>query len=430
MALLISSSARSKPSMLKDYLLDDFGSCSSGGFHSFPRRQCCVAVRNLIEVELRGRRSSSGISCAIRKASTAIVSAMKLLRFKSPAAKKSLLPRSFSRGIGKRRLLKKRISADDRSRDYEIERWISSGKASPVENHQPLDLTTTESTTVTITSASSSSNGDSWSESDSEFTLTCSNFHENGVVRGKRSSSADSKRCRVSLTVADESIEPPTTKNNWSEEEKENFSPVSILNFPEDNEEAGSCSPFTHRLNHLEGTREKLMQKLRRFECLSRIDPTNIESRLYSDDNSPLISLHSSPSPQHIALRKDDEAERLLKLMKAKVDVFEANNYITDGLLVDFFLDGLVKGKERRRDLVEEMLMEEAGDWLTGKCHDQVAVGWKVKEKRKVYAKDLEEDNIWRSNDVDKEEIVVEVEAKVFGSLVDELVEELILYVV
>ncbi|GLT54969.1 hypothetical protein SLA2020_281270 [Shorea laevis] len=44
--------------MLKDYLRDDFlSSCSSNGFKSFPRRQCCTTVRFLLELDLKARGS-------------------------------------------------------------------------------------------------------------------------------------------------------------------------------------------------------------------------------------------------------------------------------------------------------------------------------------------------------------------------------------
>ncbi|KAG6437592.1 hypothetical protein SASPL_102511 [Salvia splendens] len=33
------------PLLLKDHLLEDMSSCSSNGFKSFPRRQCCTALR-------------------------------------------------------------------------------------------------------------------------------------------------------------------------------------------------------------------------------------------------------------------------------------------------------------------------------------------------------------------------------------------------
>nr|GFA40299.1 hypothetical protein [Tanacetum cinerariifolium] len=41
-----------KSGLLKDYLLDDLSSCSSNGFRSYPRRQCCTKVRYLIEIDL------------------------------------------------------------------------------------------------------------------------------------------------------------------------------------------------------------------------------------------------------------------------------------------------------------------------------------------------------------------------------------------
>lgn len=80
-----------KSVLLKDYLLDDLSSCSSNGFRSYPRRQCCTKVRYLIEIDLTKHtklhptrkkhilknKSKSKSRSVLRKASTAIVSVFK-----------------------------------------------------------------------------------------------------------------------------------------------------------------------------------------------------------------------------------------------------------------------------------------------------------------------------------------------------------------
>jgi hypothetical protein len=126
-----------KPLMLKDYLRDDIlSSCSSNGFKSFPRRQCCTTVRFLLELDLKARGSpilpttgtkqhrflrrtrsravASTTISALQRASQAVINAVKKqLPFhdfvKSPStsarngALKGLLPRSLSRKLFSRK---------------------------------------------------------------------------------------------------------------------------------------------------------------------------------------------------------------------------------------------------------------------------------------------------------------------------------------
>lgn len=82
-----------KSVLLKDYLLDDLSSCSSNGFRSYPRRQCCTKVRYLIEIDLnkhiklhpsqkkllknRSKRKHKPKSSVLHKASNAVVNVFK-----------------------------------------------------------------------------------------------------------------------------------------------------------------------------------------------------------------------------------------------------------------------------------------------------------------------------------------------------------------
>lgn len=176
-----------KPLMLKDYLLDDLSSCSSNGFKSFPRRQCCTTVRFLLEIdiaknahlykkkELLKSRSTSA-SSAFQRASSAVIHAVKQLPFASGnSPSKQILPRSFSRKFLKRSFWK-------RTHHKEIKRLKSFGE----KKSKPSDCSpviTTKSTITTVSTSSSSTNdcysnskSDSWS--DKEFTssdyLQCS----------------------------------------------------------------------------------------------------------------------------------------------------------------------------------------------------------------------------------------------------------------
>ncbi|CAA3005593.1 Hypothetical predicted protein [Olea europaea subsp. europaea] len=128
-----------KPFLLKDYLLDDFSSCSSNGFKSFPRRQCCTTVRFLIDIDKKNippphllkTPSKSASSTSLNSAFQCVINAVKHLPFAPSAAaksltaapqkkhKKSILPRSLSKKILKRSFWKRTSS------HREIEGWKS-----------------------------------------------------------------------------------------------------------------------------------------------------------------------------------------------------------------------------------------------------------------------------------------------------------------
>lgn len=130
-----------KAVLLKDYLLDDFSSCSSNGFKSFPRRQCCTSMRFLIQAELKKKQNilppqnnkylnfspkkppkSSALS-----AFQSVITAVKRLPFTASVSssekkksKKSFLARNFSRKILKKSFWKRKSNSNK-----EIPRWIS-----------------------------------------------------------------------------------------------------------------------------------------------------------------------------------------------------------------------------------------------------------------------------------------------------------------
>lgn len=99
--------------LLKDYLRDDLSSCSSNGFKSLPRQQCCTTVGFKLQNKRKNtlpRRPTSSSTCssskisALNRASGALINAVKSLPLsqKSDKAKKAatgFLSRSFSRKL-------------------------------------------------------------------------------------------------------------------------------------------------------------------------------------------------------------------------------------------------------------------------------------------------------------------------------------------
>jgi len=119
------SKKRLKPLILRDFLLDDLSSCSSNGFKSFPR---------LLNPEIQrsgmfhhNHRITCGLafSHVVHKASTALLTAVKLLPFPSSVKsqsrktdnKKGLFSRSFWKNLSRRDELN--VDGENERRTYD-----------------------------------------------------------------------------------------------------------------------------------------------------------------------------------------------------------------------------------------------------------------------------------------------------------------------
>lgn len=219
MALLVpySDPKLRKPNLLKDFLLDDFSSCSSNGFRSYPRRQCCTTtVRFLLDLDLAKKnhkiqqipptqKSSSPPKTMLQRASTAVYKAVKKLPFTSSVKpRRAILPRSISRKLFKRSFWKK----SDRK---EIVRWNTFHTV--VENKsEPPDNSLDKSSTVITNSKSKKSYSRStvsWTESEFTSSSSCWSGNSGGTVNsaenevGKNSGQVVKMSNRVGVIVGE-----------------------------------------------------------------------------------------------------------------------------------------------------------------------------------------------------------------------------------
>lgn len=251
MALTAKHLRRPSNMLLKDYLIrDDLSSCSSSGFKSVPRRQCCTTVRfDLLEKDLQAKRnrllrSSSVIShrsscsfkvasstiSALHKASRAVINAVKLLPFLSisPMPSSSSSSSSYRKNNNSmKRLLSQSLSSKMLSRSFwrkaieeeedesENPRW-KSFREFLEQKDKPLDQQTQSSSMISVTLGSSCtsgssgrSNGNSWGSS-SEFTweilrstTTSDNTSDVGVVSSGENSTVQ-KTSTATMTSSSE----------------------------------------------------------------------------------------------------------------------------------------------------------------------------------------------------------------------------------
>ncbi|XP_062074194.1 uncharacterized protein LOC133778321 isoform X2 [Humulus lupulus] len=480
-----------KPLMLKDYLLDDLSSCSSNGFKSLPRRQCCSTVRFLLEIDLkqnhqhrrphirkdkpnfvkakrlfRSSRSGRFTISVLQRASDAVINAVKQLPFPSVVtsvqnrARKGLLPRSLSRKLLNNRFWGRATDKDNASNDKvedhhheeiirdNINRWRLYPQLPDNDHHKPSNQNTT---TKTIVSSSSSGNSksNSWCESEfttttttsssrqSETTPTITSAHENDVVglAGSENDVSQKVKKKVDhITVGEEGTTElgPTTATcshqhakEWpNEEEKEQFSPVSVLDCPfEDDDQDETNSPFNSRLARLEGTKQKLLQKIRRFENLTQLEPVDLEKRIIA-----MSDIKNDNDRYQIKTSSDDEIEdqkaRELVTKVTKNINTAASSSATNKLLFDFFRERVAEERGSRKGFAEAV--KSAEDWTVGAPTREVLLRWEVNEGRKAYIKEMEKGGRWRNLDEEKGEIDLELEALVWDSLIEEILLDLL----
>ncbi|KAL8543787.1 hypothetical protein ACS0TY_004370 [Phlomoides rotata] len=408
-----------KPLQLRDYLLDDMSSCSSNGFKSFPRRsQCCTTVRFLHEFDRKIKHDQKIYLMSFNgpppkpalSALQTVIAAVRRIQFtakKSPEKKISFLPRSFSKKIFLKTFWKRK------SERKEIARWKSFDQLLK-EDAEPSDrsITTTDSKSKRwsgsdFTASTDSSdcpsmvNLDLPEESNDEaVTMPMEVVSVNGVGVPDGDVSTDSTTC------SNQSADDTNSKKQWSSEEKEQFSPVSVLDCPFDDEDEVS-SPFQHRLDRMEGTKKKLLKKIQMFECLAKLEPVNLNTRFALEPDS------DAEEEQEEEEEEEEKALALLRKTKASMPPY-ALKLKADKLLLDFF-------KERIVSEIHEGLIEEAEDWIYGrKTRGSSFIEWGVQKFRESFVRDMEKGGEWKALDQETEEVVIELENEVFAALLNE----------
>ncbi|KAL3818118.1 hypothetical protein ACJIZ3_004023 [Penstemon smallii] len=463
-----------KSLLLKDYLLDDFSSCSSNGFKSFPRRQCCTTVRFLLEIDLKKNKQKKYLNFNKKNPPTivknksksplsafqSVITAVKRLPFaavSSPEKKKfknSFLPRSFSKKLLESGFWKRK------SNRKEIQRWKSFDELLKEDSSQPLDRFNNSMT--------SESKSNSWSGSDftvstdesssgnssSEVNLNLPEGRNDDVEVSRKEvvssktvvvTNGDVLRNSTTSTSSDGSSSTNSSTNTkqkeWSNEEKEQFSPVSVLDCPFDDEDEISSSPFQHRLARMEGTKKKLMKKIQRFECLANeLEPVNLSKRFVlqpqtdSDNESNGSPLPLSIDDKFISDMEEEEEEEmafeLLRQMKNTLPSYGLK-LNAENLLLDFFREKIVERKVASPKQwpggcsFDEEAIDEAEEWINGRKRSELLLGWEVQKNRQVYIKEMEKGKLeWKTLDQENEEVALELETEVFATLLDEVLLE------
>ncbi|KAG5251499.1 myb protein [Salix suchowensis] len=456
-------SVERRPKMLKEFLNDDSKSCSSSGFKPFSGKPCDSTMKTLVEVDFYNPRNTAkpGNNIASYKllksrskaaASTtvsafqAMMNAVKNLHsiaVKSP----SLFPRSLSRRLSKKKCQNEESEVKITVTVKDIMRWRSF-RDIVEEKAPPSDLPPSPhhcTTTTTRSTSTTPRSGSSWCDSDftSEY-LPCWNGNSDESVENEAEAEAEAGK-KFSPCVGEDSLELTTeTKRNTKvgpkeDEEEQQHSPASVIEFQFEEDEE-SRSSFHQCLATLDRTREKIMEKIRRFENLANLDPVNLDKWMSMDEN---ISSGEDDGDEEYRddlegiretnMIKDDEEEDINKveekawklLNQAKETGVECCNDVNLDLLLNFFRDELATGTyETRKNGIDLELLTKAKAWIKGE--DSLWVGWEMESKREDYVREMDREGRWKKFEEDQQELGLEIENGVLRLLVDDLLLDLI----
>ncbi|XP_010919215.1 uncharacterized protein [Elaeis guineensis] len=445
-----------KPLMLKEYLeLDsDLESCSGSGCAL--RRGDSTTMRFLLESELRcdkGRLVRARSKGTLTRLS-AVINALRLLPFgASSSGCRSSHERFLARSLSKRlkgRFWKKRGKEEEndsrvRVKDIVRLRPFEEGEekksfefASPVVSSRSsrweTETDTSGSEFLLLSIGSSDCLGEIDAAGDGDVTSNdknCSPPRQSPT--GKMFVGGDS----VSVETATGHREPESERMacpGCQSVETEQLSPVSVMDFPyEDEEEPSSPSlSFQQSLANIERTKLQLLQKIRRFESLAELEPMDLVDRLSSFDDQLESSDHVASDDGKDAHRDTVETRAwdLLWDLEARAQLGPLG--CIEKLLVDFFVERLSSSDSADQDRPSrcrkhvgitsgacepEEILKAAGKWIDG------ASSRKVEEfPGEAEIKEMEVNGRWRCFDEEEEEVAVDLVDVILGSLVRELV--------
>ncbi|XP_010523056.1 PREDICTED: uncharacterized protein LOC104801463 isoform X2 [Tarenaya hassleriana] len=424
--------------LLKDCLLEDSNSCSSNGFKSFPRQPL------LQPFPIKPKKEES--KAIHRKTLQAVINAIKSLRFTAVKSAPSILPRSLSRRLSKKNGSNKVNQADIAVRVKDIVRWRSSRDlhqdVSPPSDFEPSTVNTT--TTGSTTSGTPCS---SWCDSD--FTLEylpswggkLEDLGEKDVGKenceiGKEDLQCvgeDSSTETTAAIVADTNTQVGPEEDLQCDGDTDHNSPVSVLEVEYEEDDGGASDASL-------GTKQKLMQTIKRFETLAKITPFNLDEWESIDEDScngraeedisyngdTCNSLDSGTEDEEEAGEVEEKAHQLWSQVKEGCAIWIHE----ERLIMDFFRDEVMKRLCLHHETYgdrefENQLVGKAKEWMRGERLTEIEHG-SIEQRRKACLREIERGD-WNGKQVKEEgeEVAVGIEDGLLDLLIDEMLTEL-----
>ncbi|KAG8073186.1 hypothetical protein GUJ93_ZPchr0006g40914 [Zizania palustris] len=231
-------------------------------------------------------------------------------------------------------------------------------------------------------------------------------------------------------------------------EDKQQLSPVSVMDFPFD-DDAGVCSPsFQRCLAELQRSKTLLLHKIRRLEGLTQVVvPVDLEAQFteesdsgqYSDDARTHLQSSSTSSdtgtatttsPRPVGERQcagqEEHGGEEHRLLARLLESVAAEDGITEWLLLDFFSEGVDRLRAAGKpldDREEAALLRAAGEWARG-AGQRWGVGDVLLAGDAAVA-GMERPRRWMCVGEEERDVGEEVEGLVMDALLDELVGDL-----
>ncbi|KAK4281619.1 hypothetical protein QN277_013090 [Acacia crassicarpa] len=201
------------------------------------------------------------------------------------------------------------------------------------------------------------------------------------------------------------------------DEEKEQCSPVSVLDPPFENDDQGHEKNYEDDRFDLEcsyailqRTKHQLLRKLRNFEKLAELDPIELEKIMSTEDEDE----------DNETSDEEKDFNRLVLEVMCQSSVHERQGVTED-----------------HKRLISDLIMEEERELNSLEEREIVIrrVCKKLESWRELKPKTIEmmvlqdfcrEDSAWKKNEEHKEEVAGELELAIFGILVEEFSEELV----
>ncbi|KAK6162440.1 hypothetical protein DH2020_002281 [Rehmannia glutinosa] len=396
MALLDSSE---RPMMLKDFLRDEGTSSSSSNyrFQMYPRKKPCKSTvlissksnkQQPAVVLLRSWSKKAAVATKV-SAIHKVINAVKFLQFvKSPL----VLPRSNSRKLTKRKKDKNDILMSEgkvKVKVKDILRWRSFRDVVE-DNSTPLYFPSSPNRTTTTTSCSKRS---SWCDSDFTAEELPLSGGENEEFWGKK------------FIGQNATLLLRNPKGNWTFEECEQQSPVSVLDTP-----FREFEEFIPTLANVERTRSMLTRRIQELEVITK--PKHTRKLSFGGE----IAINSEGAVN----AEEEKAKQLLSHVKEEVQSSQAN----DHLILDFFTHELsINGKFNDVEFDNEIL-RIARSWMNGD-YDYESYEWEVEDNRKAYVMDMEKGvSNWHQFRQEQEEMSKELEVMVLDDLIHDVLDD------
>nr|GFA91682.1 hypothetical protein [Tanacetum cinerariifolium] len=187
------------------------------------------------------------------------------------------------------------------------------------------------------------------------------------------------------------------------EEEEEQFSPISVLDFTQHEE---TFSSFHQSVANMKRRNIMLKQQIQDFENL-----IEVEDRCLVNKNAALDDVES--------FEIEEKAIQLMDHVKTTSSTKELD-VTMDVMLLDFFRDELSTTKEGKIDRkFESRVLRMAKSWLRGE--DDSSLERELEGTRDVCIGEMWKSGNWKDFEDEKQDIAIDIEKMMLNQLLDEL---------